>query len=194
MTTQDKINSLAQAALDKEPAGGPPSGNRGVDIDPGLRSMIEERDARMTTKRKRLSMAITSTFLAMAGSAVGWVTLTESGRQHYQCFATALQECKGDLKNLTGILAAYQKQIDKLAVYSARVDAATVALGGDPVKDEANSNLDLDAEMKRMAGEGGGPTTAERDEKLRSTFGAISKMAGQDPDKAKKATESDVKF
>jgi hypothetical protein len=224
MTTQEKINDLAMAALREEPpekpspvqlgtsspalvnhekplpvsgsvaamASEPPAGR---EIGNDLREVIDFRQAKIKRKRARTRLLVNFCLLSMVAGAASWVTLVPTGRQQLNTLVTAIRESKGDLKSLAGILGVYDKELAKVAVQSARVDAATRALGVDPTKEVTGSNLDLNAEMKRMAGgDAGGPTSLERDQKVQEKYGIVSKLAGYDPNKAKAAAQSDVKF
>ncbi|MDB6078152.1 MAG: hypothetical protein JWO82_1899 [Akkermansiaceae bacterium] len=169
-----------------------------VEIGSELRQMIDTRELRIKKKRTRISLALTCTFLAAIASAASWVAFSTKGNQSWTALTAALRESKGDFKNLTGILGAYDKQLEKIAVQSARVDAATRALGVDPTAEANQGAGELNDEMKKMQATGsseqGAPTSLDRNQSLQQKFGVVSKLAGRDPEKAKAAAESDVKF
>lgn len=107
---------------------------------------------------------------------------------------TAFQQSGKDLKSLTSIMGTYEKQLDKVAVQGARIDAATMALGVDLNTDTSSQDASINAAMKDMSGgEAGGPTVSERDAALKAKFGVVGKLAKDMAPETQKA-ESDVQF
>lgn len=226
MTTQERINQLAKAALEEAPKASSPAqpaaaarvtpgqiaapvddelapqptpvaSNATVDIGAELRGMIDARELRMKKKRTRISLALTGTFLIAVASGASWFAFSTKGNQSWTAMVAAVRESKGDFKSFSNILGAYDKQLEKIAVQSARVDAATRALGVDPSKEGDQGRMDFNDEMQKMQATGssqGGPTSLERNQNLQDKFGVVSKLAGRNPDKVKAAAESDVKF
>lgn len=163
-----------------------------VETDPELRQMIEARDVQMLKKRSRTSVTVSLALLAIVAATGTWVVVSPTARNKAKALVAAMQQSGKDIKGLASILGTYEKQLDKVAVHGARLDSATVALGADPDADTSAQDAQLNEEMKKMSGDEG-PTTMDRDAKLKGKFGIVGKLAGKETDKVP-AAESDVKF
>lgn len=157
-----------------------------------LRQMLDAREAKKTKRHARTSLVVTLTLLAATAAGGTWFATSESAQAKARFFVKAVKDCGRDLKGMTQIMGTYEKQLDKVAVQGARIDAATSALGVDPTADTSTQGSAIEGAMKEMSGEEG-PTVSERDNAMKAKFGIVSKVAGDKNPEVQKA-ESDVKF
>ncbi len=118
-------------------------------------------------RNRRLSLVFTLLFLAgIGGGATAWVV---TNPERFEAMKAVIAEIKsaGDLK---GMVAKYQKALDRIAVRGEQINDATVAMGVDPASAEDMADQGFDKEMREMMGEDGGPTSASRNAKLTDKF------------------------
>ncbi|WP_035605682.1 hypothetical protein [Haloferula sp. BvORR071] len=161
--------------------------------DPELKDMLDSRDGSRKKREKRNNRLATAALLLLVVSGGSWLTFSPTARAKMNTLVTAVKQSGKDVKSLGSIMGTYEKQLDKVAVQGARVDAAALALGVDPKGDASAQDASIAAGMKDLTGEGGGPTVQERDAKLQQKFGVVSKLAKGMAPKTQKA-ESDVQF
>jgi|GEM_PF-1319272 len=170
---QGQTMPLQAATMPVETAAPAPVGNFGLDeaTSTELGLLLDEQRARLKSKRVRDTLIALACCLALTGGGAGWFV---SSPARVQAFTSAIKEIRsaGDIK---GLLATYQKSLDRIAKRGGQIDKATLALGGDPnAKDEKDPNMD--AEMKEMMG-GDGKTMGDRNRALQS--GILGKFAEQ---------------
>ena len=157
-----------------------------------LRSMLDARDEHKTKKNRRTSLVVTFAMLSMIAAGGTWFATSQSAQAKAAFVVKSVRECGRDLKGLTQIMGNYEKQLDKVAVQGARIDAASAALGVDPNADTSAQAAEIEGAMAQMSGEEG-PTVSERNKAMQAKFGIVSKVAGDKNPQVQKA-ESDVKF
>lgn len=160
--------------------------------DADLRQMLEGRDAVKVKRQKTTSRLVTAVLLAIVAGTGTWFATSESAQAKARYVIASMQQAGKDIKGLGSIMGTYEKQLDKVSVQGARIDAATAALGVDPETDTSAQGAAIEGEMKKMSGEEG-PTVSERDQAMKAKFGIVSKLAGEHNPKVERA-ESDVKF
>ena len=160
--------------------------------DEELRSMLDARDEHKTKKTRRTSLIVTFAMLSMLAAGGTWFATSASAQAKARFVVQSVRECGRDIKGMTQIMGTYEKQLDKVAVQGARIDAATSALGVDPTTDTSAQAAEIEGAMAQMSGEEG-PTVSERDKAMQAKFGIVSKMAGDKNPQVQKA-DSDVKF
>lgn len=161
--------------------------------DAELKDALDSRDEKRAKREKRNNRLVSCAMLLIFAAGGSWLTFSPVARTKMNTLVTAMKQSGKDVKALGSIMGTYEKQLDKVAVQGARIDAATAALGVDPAGDTSAQGAALDSGMKDLSGEGGGPTVAERDAKLQQKFGIVGKLAKDMAPKTQKA-ESDVKF
>lgn len=161
--------------------------------DKDLTAMLDQRDEKNGKKLRRASLTVTFSILAIFAAGGAFVTLNPAAKHKVKTLATAFQQSGKDLKSLASIMGTYEKQLDKVAVQGARIDAATAALGVDPNTDTSAQEAQVGAAMEDMSGGEGGPTVAERDVALKQKFGLVGKLGKDMAPKTQKA-ESDVLY
>lgn len=189
--------ALAKAAA-AAPAQPQPAAAEGVikdahQSDPDLKEMLDARDGKRVKREKRNNRAMSFALLAIFAAGGSWLTFSPTARAKVDTLVTAMKQSSKDVKSLGSIMGTYEKQLDKVAVQGARIDAAALALGVDPTADTSAQDASIAAGMKDLTGEGGGPTVMERDASLQKKFGIVQKLAKDKGPKLEKA-ESDVKF
>jgi len=161
--------------------------------DADLKDILDVREGKRAKREKRKSRAMSFALLAIFAAGGSWLTLSPTARAKMSTLMTAVKQSGKDVKSLGSIMGTYEKQLDKVAVQGARIDAAALALGVDPTSDTSAQNASISAGMKDLTGEGGGPTVTERDSALQKKFGVVNKLAKNMAPKTQKAT-SDVNF
>jgi len=170
---QGQIMPVQAAIATIETAAAVPAVNLGLDeaTSTELGLLLDEQRARLKSKRVRDTLIALACCLALTGGGAGWFV---SSPARVQALASAIKEIRsaGDIK---GMLATYQKSLDRIAKRGGQIDKATLALGGDPnAKDEEDPHMD--AEMQEMMG-GEGKTMGDRNRALQS--GILGKFAEQ---------------
>jgi hypothetical protein len=160
--------------------------------DEELRSMLDARDEAKNKKTRRTSILVTLSMLSMVAAGGTWFATSESAQAKARFVVQSVRDCGRDIKGMTQIMGTYEKQLDKVAVQGARIDAATAALGVDPNTDTSAQAAEIEGAMAQMSGQEG-PTVSERNKAMQAKFGIVSKVAGEQNPKVQKA-ESDVKF
>ena len=161
--------------------------------DPDLKDMLDSRDGQRSQREKRNSRLATAALLLLFATGGTWLTGSATARGKVGTLVTAMKQSGQDVKSLTGIMGAYGKQLDKVAVQGARIDAASLALGVDPDADASAQDASISDGMSELTGEGGGPTVMERDANLQKSFGIVGKLAKDMAPETQEA-ESDVRF
>lgn len=190
---QAKVAAPAPAAAAQKPATAEvviPTGPS--ESDEELRTMLDARDEVKSKKTRRTSIIVTFAMLSMVASGGTWFATSESAQAKARFFVQSVRDCGRDIKGMTQIMGTYEKQLDKVAVQGARIDAATAALGVDPNTDTSAQGAEIEGAMSQMSGQEG-PTVSDRNKAMQAKFGIVSKMAGEHNPKVQKA-ESDVKF
>lgn len=131
-----------------------------------LGAILDEKVAREKRSKKRGRLMLLGFFLAVTGGASGWVVMNP---ERFAAMKQVLAEIKsaGDIQ---GMVAKYQKALDKVAVRGEQINAATESMGVDPASMAEHEDQGFDKEMRAMMGEDAGPTTAARDKLLREKF------------------------
>ncbi len=135
-------------------------------ISAELGAIMDAKIARNKRKRRRGLIFMALFFVGVTGGAAGWVV---TNPERFDAMKKVVAEIKsvGDIK---GMVAQYQKALDKVAVRSEQIDAATLSMGVDPASAAGMEDQGFDKEMREMMGEDGGPTTAARNAKLVEKF------------------------
>ncbi len=137
-------------------------------INAELEAILNEKLAREKARRRRSSVFTLLFFVGAIGGASAWVTSSPER-------LTTLKQTVSDIKSLSdvkGLVSKYQAGLDKVAVRGQQIDQATILLGGDPASVSPDEQ-GFDQEMRDLVGEEGGPTTSERDAKLREKFKSV---------------------
>jgi hypothetical protein len=131
-------------------------------------------------RRRRLGFLFTVLFfVGVTGGATGWVLVNP---ERYAAMKAVLAEIKS-VGDIQGIVAKYQKSLDKIAERGKQIDSATVAMGVDPTSVDEHEDPGFDNEMKAMMGEEGGKTSAARDKLLRNKFKSVEETGSLIPNK-----------
>lgn len=127
--------------------------------------LLDEQLKRKNRKRRRETIGTLIVFFTLTVGGVGWF-VQSPGRM--QALKEAIRDIHdaGDLKTM---VAKYQKALDRIAVRSQQIDAATESMGGSSNQDN-EKDPNFNAEMKEMMG-GKGKTTGERNAGLQKAFG-----------------------
>ncbi|WP_367871675.1 hypothetical protein [Luteolibacter sp. Populi] len=161
--------------------------------DPELKEMLDSRDGQRSKREKRNNRLATAALFLLFATGGTWLTVSPTARGKVGTLVTAVQQSGKDVKSLTGIMGTYEKQLDKVAVQGARIDAASLALGADPNSNASAQDASISNGMNELTGEGGGPTVMERDANLQKKFGIVGKLGKDMAPKTGKAG-SDVTF
>lgn len=138
-------------------------------INAELAEIMDAKIAREKSRRRRGRLMLVLILLGATGGAAGWVV---TNPERIEAFKATIAEIKsvGDIK---GMVAKYQVALDKIAVRSKQIDAATVSIGVDPASVDEHADPGFDKEMQAVMGEEGGKTNAARDKILREKFGDV---------------------
>ncbi len=133
-----------------------------------LEAIVDAKMAKAKAQRRRGAVATMLFFTLTLGGASAWMVTSP---ERMAALSEALSEIKS-LGDVGGLVAKYQAALDKVAVRSQQIDAATEMMGVDPAS-VVSDQQGFDQEMRELAGEEGGPTTAQRDAKLREKFKSV---------------------
>jgi hypothetical protein len=143
---------------------------------PELRAMIEERDSTKESARKKTSLVVTISLLAMLGAAGGWFAVSPSAQAKVARIVTLSKESMRDVKSLANTKENFDKQLEKIAVHGDQIKDATIAMGVDPSSVGEGNGEDIDCAMKEMSG--GQRTTTERNKDVQDKLGVVGKLLG----------------
>jgi hypothetical protein len=146
-----------------------PMENAGLDAVSAeeLKILLEEQHLRLKRKRRRETVGALVVFLGLTGGGFGWF-VHEPAR--VQAVREAIQEVRS-VGDIAGMVAKYQKALDKIGTRAQDIDAATESMGVSS-NQEGMKDVNLDAEMKEMMG-GEGKTVGERNRLLKEKFGNV---------------------
>lgn len=156
-----------------------------------LAAIMDEKHIKRKRRHRRQALV---TFLLLFGTAGGGTAWFVSNPDRVTALKQTIAEIRsaGDIK---AIIAKYQAALDKVAVRGQQIDDATRAMGVDPATAANDADQGFDKEMREMMGEEGGPTAAERNDKLRKSFGSVQETGSllpgaKAPEKSTDETET----
>lgn len=135
-------------------------------ISAELGEIMDAKVSKEKRKKRNGRLVMLGLLLGVTGGASAWVVTNPERVEAFKAVAAEIRSV-GDIQ---GMVAKYQKALDKIAVRGEQIDAATVSMGVDPASAEGMADQGFDKEMREMMGEGGGPTTASRNSKLQQKF------------------------
>lgn len=135
-------------------------------INAELSAIMDAKIARTKRKRRRGLIFMALFFVGITGGATGWVV---TNPERYAEMKKVVAEIKS-VGDIQGMVAKYQKALDKIAVRGEQINSATASMGIDPASADDMEDQGFDKEMRAMMGEDGGPTTAARNAKLIEKF------------------------
>lgn len=146
-----------------------PMANAGLDAVSAeeLRILLEEQHRRLKSRRRREMVGSLLVFLALTGGGFGWFV---SSPERVEAVRSAVKEVRS-VGDIAGMVAKYQKALDKIATRAQDIDIATESMGVSS-NQEGMKDVYLDAEMKEMMG-GEGKTAGERNRMLQEKFGSV---------------------
>ena len=150
---------------------------------PELRAMIEERDAVKDKARKRTSLVVTISLLALLGSAGGWFAVNPEAQAKVAQIVPLFKESMRDVKDLANTKKNFDKQLEKIAERGNQIDEASRAMGIDPTTVAAGNGEEIDNAMKEMSG--GERTTTDRNKEFQEKLGVVGKLMGNKTPEAK---------
>lgn len=139
------------------------------DLSAELGAILDAKVAKEKRKKRRGRIMALLILFGITGGSAGWVV---TNPERYQAMKQVITDIKS-ASDIQGMVAKYQKALDKVAVRSEQIDAATESMGVDPRSADHMEDQGFDKEMREMMGEEGGPTTAERDKLLREKFQSV---------------------
>jgi hypothetical protein len=147
-----------------------PLENAGLDASSAeeLRILLEGQHLRLKHKRRRETIGALAVFLVLTCGGFGWFVHSPD---RVQAFRDAVKEVRS-AGDIAGMVAKYQKALDKIGTRSKDIDAATESMGVS-ADQTAMKDVYMDAEMKQMMGGEGGKTIGERNKMLREKFGSV---------------------
>ncbi len=146
-----------------------PMANAGLDAVSAeeLRILLEEQHRRLKRRRRRELVTSLVVFLGITGGGFGWFVTSP---ERVQAVRDAVKEVRS-VGDIAGMLAKYQKALDKIATRAQDIDAATESMGVSSSL-AGLKDVNMDAEMKEMMG-GEGKTVGERNRLLQEKFGSV---------------------
>jgi hypothetical protein len=146
-----------------------PMENAGLDAAAAeeLRILLEEQHLRLKRKRIRETVGALVVFLALTGGGFGWFVHSPD---RVQAVRAAIKEVRS-VGDIAGMVAQYQKALDKIGTRAQDIDIATESMGVS-ASQEGMKDVHMDAEMKQMMG-GEGKTAGERNRMLQEKFGSV---------------------
>lgn len=147
-----------------------PMDNAGLDAASAeeLRILLEEQHLRLKRKRRRETVGALVVFLALTGGGFGWFVHSP---ERVQAVREAIKEVRS-VGDIQGLVAKYQKALDKIGTRSQDIAAATESMGVS-ADQTGMKDVYMDAEMKQMMGKEGGKTVGERNKMLQEKFGNV---------------------
>ncbi len=157
-----------------------------ISINAELAAIMDEKISKEKRRRKRGFLVTILFFVGVTGGAAGWVV---SDPDRFEAMKSAIAEIKS-VGDVQGMVAKYQKALDKVAVRGEQIDAATISMGVDPTSVDEHEDPGFDKEMQAMMGEDGGKTTAARDKLLREKFKSVQESGSLMPNKNEAKNEA----
>ena len=148
-------------------------------INAELAALMDAKVAKEKRGRRRSFIFTILFFVGVTGGAAGWVV---ANPERFEAMKAVIAEIRS-VGDIQGIVAKYQKSLDKIAERGKQIDAATAAMGIDPTTVDEHEDPGFDKEMKAMMGEEGGKTTAARDKLLREKFKSVQETGSLMPAK-----------
>lgn len=147
-----------------------PMANAGLDAAAAeeLRILLDEQHLRLKRKRRRETIGALVVFLALTGGGFGWFVHSPD---RVQAVRAAISEIRS-VGDIAGMVAKYQKALDKIGTRSQDIAAATESMGVSSSQ-EGMKDVYMDAEMKEMMGGEAGKTVGERNRMLQDKFGSV---------------------
>lgn len=147
-----------------------PMANAGLEAEAAeeLRILLDEQNLRLKRKRRRESIGALVVFLALTGGGFGWFVHSPD---RVQAVRAAMSEIRS-VGDIAGMVAKYQKALDKIGTRSKDIAAATESMGVSSNQD-GMKDVYMDSEMKEMMGAEAGKTVGERNRMLQDKFGSV---------------------
>lgn len=165
-----------------------PMPNAGLDeaTSAELGALLDAQIKRKARQRKRELVVTLLVCFGLTGGGYGWFIQSPN---RVQAFNDAIKEIRsvGDIK---GLVAKYQKALDRIAARSKQIDEATIAMGGDPTL-ETTEDPYFTAETEKLTGEKM-KSLGERNKRLEATLGKLAKKPGVAEKVAEAASESET--
>jgi hypothetical protein len=146
-----------------------PMANAGLDAVSAeeLRILLDDQHRRLKSRRRREMVTSLVVFLGITGGGFGWFV---SSPERVQAVREAVKEVRS-AGDIAGMVAKYQKALDKIATRAQDIDKATESMGVSSSL-AGLKDVNMDAEMKEMMG-GEGKTVGERNRLLKEKFGSV---------------------
>lgn len=145
--------------------------------DPVLGAVLEEQGKRLKKKQIRQRIFANLTILlALAGGGI-WYANSPKAQAQVKSLVPALRQSGKDVHTLTHLLGTFDKQLEKIGTHGSAVDEASRSMGVDPTKVASTEDPDMNKEMDEFT-HGEGKTTSQRNQMLKSKFGFVAKLAG----------------
>ncbi len=146
-------------------------------VNAELAAIMDAKVAR-DRRRRRTGFLVTVLFMVgVTGGAVAWVAVNP---ERYAAMKAVIAEIRS-VGDVQGMVAKYQKALDKVAVRGKQIDSGAAAMGIDPTTVDEGEDPGFDREMQSMMGEEGGKTTAARDKLLRGKFKSVQETGSLMP-------------
>lgn len=147
--------------------------------DQAFRDMLDEREAKRKRQHSiRNRVLVTGVFLALA-SLGAWVAVSPKAQAKLSALVHHLKQSGKDVKSLGSITGQYDEKLKKVTARSEQIDGATRAMGVDPATADPKQDPHMDAEMRKLMGDGA-TTTLDRNNTIQQKFGFVGKAAGRD--------------
>ncbi|MFD2256454.1 hypothetical protein ACFSSA_07195 [Luteolibacter algae] len=135
-------------------------------ISAELGELLDEKVTREKRRRRNGFLVGVALLLGLCGGSYAWFVQSP---ERVTALENAVSEAKsaGDIR---GLVADYQKSLDKVAERGTQIDEAASAMGVDPSDTAGHADPGFDHEMREMMSGAGGPTPADRSSKLQRKF------------------------
>jgi hypothetical protein len=124
-----------------------------VEEDTELVAMLEEREAKLKTRSKRVRIVANVMLLLAVVTPVTAVAVNPELRGKFEVFVQHLGEGVEDVKSIGNTKESFDEALDKVAVHGDHINNATAMLGVDPNSVSEDDDLEMTAEMKQFMGE-----------------------------------------
>lgn len=163
-----------------------------AEYDTMLNKAFEEREAHLARRKKITRLTAAACILALCGSGFAWYSSSENNQAMVHNLWTDTVSITQEVKegaDVGKIMETYDEALDKVAVRQDQINDASVSLGQDPTKDDAESRERLARQMKTVTGDA--RTTMDRDKDMQKKFGKLAEAKRAEIEAKRKKEQED---
>lgn len=123
-----------------------------VEKDAELAAMLDEREAKLKGRGKRVRLVANLILLFLIVAPVTTVAVNPTLRGKFEVLVQRLGEGVDDVKSIGSTKESFDKALEQVAVHNDHINNATAMLGVDPNSVTEDDDLEMTAEMHQFMG------------------------------------------